>query len=349
MLAAIAQTTLNDDVFREDSTTIGFEKEIAHRCGHQAAAFVITGTMANQLALRALLSQPPQSILADSHAHIIHYEAGGPAHISGAMIQAIRPMNGRYLTLEDVQKHAVITDDVHKAPTRVISLENTTSGTIIPLDELRRIRTWATSKGVKIHMDGARLWEAVAAGAGTLREFAQCVDVLALDFSKNLGAPMGAMVVGDAELIQRLRRIRKSLGGGMRQAGVLAAAARQAVLENFGPGQTDSRGVLPRSHDLARAVGDMWSQTGGKLMREVETNMVWLDLKDAGVEEAEWNAAGRRHGVRLDGKRVVVHHQICDEAMNRLSRAMDDVLHARCVRQGEQGAATASFSCRSKL
>lgn len=172
MLAAIAQTTLNDDVFREDTTTIDSEKDIAQRCGHDAAAFVITGTMANQLALLALLAQPPQSILADSHAHIIHYEAGGPAHLSGAMIQAIQPMNGRYLTLEDIRKHAVITNDVHRAPTRVISLENTTSGTIIPLDEMRRIKAWATSKGIKIHMDGVRLWEAVAAGAGTIREFA---------------------------------------------------------------------------------------------------------------------------------------------------------------------------------
>jgi threonine aldolase len=117
MLQAIVQTTLSDDVFREDSATIDFEKEIARRCGHEAAAFVITETMANQLALRALLAQPPQAIRADSHAQIIHHEAGGTAHISGAMIQAIRPMNGRYLTLEDVQRHAVITDDVHKAPT----------------------------------------------------------------------------------------------------------------------------------------------------------------------------------------------------------------------------------------
>lgn len=157
------------------------------------------------------------------------------------------------------------------------------------------------------------------------------------------------MVVGDAELIERLRRIRKSLGGGMRQAGVLAAAARQAVIENFGSEQTESRGVLPRSHDLAKAVGHMWSQRGGKLSREVETNMAWLDLKGAGVEEAEWNAAGRRHGIRLDGKRVVVHHQICDEAMDRLSRAMDDVLHAKSMPHGEKGAVAASLRRESRL
>jgi threonine aldolase len=91
----------------------------------------------------------------------------------------------------------------------------------------------------------------------------------------------------------------------------------------------------------------MCSKRGGKLLREVETNMVWLDLREAGVEEAEWNAAGRRHGVRLDGKRVVVHHQICDEAIKWLSRAMDDVFDARCVPQGEQSDGTASFGCRS--
>jgi threonine aldolase len=336
MLEAIAQATLNDDVFREDSTTAAFEQEIADRCGHEAAAFVITGTMANQLALRTLLTQPPHAILADAHSHIIHWEAGGVAHISGAMVQGIKPMNGRFLTLEDIQKHAVVTDDVHKTPTRVISLENTTSGTVIPLAEMRRMKSWATRKGIKIHLDGARLWEAVAAGAGTICEFAQCADVLTLDFSKNLGAPMGAMVIGPAELIQRLRRMRKSFGGGMRQAGVLGAAARQAVLENFGHGQTDSKGVLRRSHELARRVGQMWTQRGGKLLREVETNMVWLNLRDAGMDGAKWDAAGRRRGIRVDGKRVVLHHQICEEALSRLALAMDDVFSLSCTPREEQ-------------
>ncbi|OAQ74122.1 beta-eliminating lyase [Pochonia chlamydosporia 170] len=326
MLDAIAKATLNDDVYNEDETTSKFEKEIAHRCGHEAAAFVITGTMANQLAIRSVLAQPPYSILTDAHSHLIHWESGGVAHLSGAMIQAIIPQNGKHLTVHDAIKHAIITDDVHKAPTRLISIENTTSGSIIPLQELRLLKEWASDNGIAVHIDGARLWEAVAATGHQLIDFAQCCDVLTLDFSKNLGAPMGAMVLGDAGLIRRLKRIRKSIGGGMRQAGVLAAAAREAVLENFGPGQTDVRGVLKASHVLARRVGSMWTERGGNISREIETNMVWLDLGASGVDTKRWNEIGRRHGIKLDGKRVVLHHQICDDAVLRLGKVMDECL-----------------------
>jgi threonine aldolase len=336
MLAAIGQATLNDDVYEEDYTTATFEKEIASLCGHEAAAFVLSGTMANQLALRVLLHQPPHAILADVSAHIIHWEAGGIAHLSGAMVQAIRPLNGLYLTLQDIEKHAVLTDDVHKCPTRVVSIENTCSGTIVPLDELRKVKSWTEGKGLSVHIDGARLWEAVAAGAGRLQDFAQCCDILTLDFSKNLGAPMGAMVVGSAETIKRLRRIRKSIGGGMRQAGVLASAARQAVVENFGMSQTDTRGVLGRSHMLARMVGQMWTERRGKLLRPVETNMVWLDLKESGISVEEWNRLGAKHGTRLSGNRIVLHFQICDVAMQLLRTAMDEVVGRRRESSTEQ-------------
>lgn len=329
MLDAITKATLNDDVYNEDETTSGFERDMAARCGHEAAAFVITGTMANQLAIRSLLSQPPYSILTDSHSHLIHWEAGGVAHLSGAMVQGIKPLNGKYLTVRDVSKHAIITDDVHKAPTRLVSIENTTSGSVIPLEELQLLKAWANKNSIAIHMDGARLWEAVAASGHTLKEFAQCCDVLTLDFSKNLGAPMGAMIIGKAGLIKRLKRIRKSIGGGMRQAGVLGAAARQAVLENFGPGQTDTKGVLKSSHLLGQRIGALWTEKGGHLLREVETNMVWLDLKRSGIEAERWNEAGGRHGIKLDGKRVVLHHQICEEAVIRLGRVMDDCLLVR--------------------
>ncbi|KND86750.1 Alanine racemase TOXG [Tolypocladium ophioglossoides CBS 100239] len=328
MLAAIANATLHDDVYCEDETTSTFERDMASLCGRESAAFVISGTMANQLAVRSLLDQPPYAVLADAHAHIVHWEAGGVAHLSGAMVQSIRPLNGRYLTVLDAIKHAVITDDVHKAPTRVISIENTTSGTVIPLTELQRLKKWATKNRVAVHMDGARLWEAVAASGNTVKEFAQCCDVLTLDFSKNLGAPMGAMVVGTASLIRRLKRIRKSIGGGMRQAGVLAAAAQQAVLENFPNGQVDTKGILKSSHKLAKRVELMWTEKGGKLLRAVETNMVWLDFGGSGVDTKKWNEAGKRHRIKLDGKRIVLHHQICEEAILRLGAVMDEFLMA---------------------
>ncbi|OLN88632.1 Alanine racemase TOXG [Colletotrichum chlorophyti] len=326
MLLAIAQTTLHDDVYGEDTTTSQFEQDMAKTCGHEGAAFVLSGTMANQLALRSLLQQPPHAILADASAHIIHWEAGGIAHLSGAMVQGIRPKNGLYLTLDDIKKHAVLTDDVHKCPTKVLSIENTCSGIIVPLAELQRIKKWATAHDIAVHMDGARLWEAVSAGAGSLHDFGKCCDVLTLDFSKNLGAPMGAMVLGSSELIRRLRRLRKSIGGGMRQAGVLAAGARQAVLENFGLGGSDTRGVLQSSRIMAKKAGMMWTTRGGRLLKPIETNMVWLDLKRCGADQSEWNEIGKQHGIKLDGKRVVLHHQIDEEALRRLGAVMDEAL-----------------------
>ncbi|KAJ4396466.1 hypothetical protein N0V93_000685 [Gnomoniopsis smithogilvyi] len=327
ILRAMKHATLNDDVYGEDHTTASFENDLATVCGKEAAAFVVTGTMANQLALRALLDlAPPYAVLADADSHIIHWEAGGMASLSGAMVQAVRPMNGKYLTLEDIKKHAVLTDDVHKCPTRVISIENTSSGLIVPLNELQRIKNWAERNGVRVHIDGARLWEAVAAAAGTLCDFASCADLVTLDFSKNLGAPMGAMVLGCSDDIKRLKRIRKGIGGGMRQAGVLAAGARQAVTENFGMQAVTCSDVLKRTHDLARTVARMWSVRGGRLLKGVETNMVWVDLKSPGIDVEKWNAKGRKYGILIDGKRIVVHHQISDTAITRLGKVMGEAL-----------------------
>ncbi|KAI8185656.1 u4 u6 small nuclear ribonucleoprotein prp4 [Colletotrichum sp. SAR 10_75] len=248
MLLAIARTTLHDDVYGEDSTTKNFEEEMAKTCGHESAAFVLSGTMANQLAIRSLLHQPPHAVLADASAHIIHWEAGGVAHLSGAMVQGIRPANGLYLTLEDIKKHAVLTDDIHKCPTRVVSIENTSSGVVIPLAELQRIKAWASTHGVAVHMDGARLWEAVSAGASALDDFGKCCDVLTLDFSKNLGAPMGAMVLGPSELIRRLKRTRKSIGAPVPPK--MMHPSRQAYVEEA---MDEDRGIaledIPVDHD----------------------------------------------------------------------------------------------------
>ncbi|KAL9111172.1 MAG: hypothetical protein Q9227_004435 [Pyrenula ochraceoflavens] len=330
MLEAIINTTLNDDVYREDFTTSHFEQEMAALCGHEAGAFVLTGTMANQLSLMTLLAQPPHAVLANENAHILNFEAGGASHLTGAMLQAVRPTNGKYLTLGDIRRHAVATDDIQKCPTKVISLEQTTSGgNIIPLDELRSIYDWARHNNILVHLDGSRLWEAVATGAGSIRDFAQCSDIVTLEFGKNLGAPMGAMVLGLAQRIQRLRRLRKSIGGGMRQAGVLTAPARQAVLENFGNDVWDSKGILLACQERAKQIGEAWVGMGGGLLREVQTNMVWVDLAAVGLSAAQWNEIGRRHGVRLDGERIVIHHQIFDGAIERLKSVFEEVLRPR--------------------
>ncbi|KAF2435301.1 alanine racemase [Tothia fuscella] len=330
MLAAIIQTTLNDDVFREDTTTLDFEAEMAERCGMDAAAFTITGTMANQLGLRTLLTQPPRAILTDARAHIVTNEAGGPAFLSGAMMQTVTPRNGKYLTLEDIESNAQITDNVHKCPTRVIALENTISGIVVPLEEMRRISHWARENGGLLHLDGARLFEAVATGAGSLRDYCTLVDTVTIDFSKELGAPMGAMLLGKHSLIAQARRVRKSIGGGMRQSGVLTAACRVGVEEQFGYGEWGSESSNIRAvHRMAKRVGAMWTNRGGELSLPVETNQVWLNLDSVGISQEQWDNIGERHGIRFDGPRLVLHHQINEEALNRLAEAFDDVLSHR--------------------
>jgi threonine aldolase len=326
MLAAIVNTSLRDDVFGEDTTTTEFESDIAARCGLEEGLFTITGTMANQLGLRTLLTQPPHAILADAQAHIFTNEAGGPAFMSGAMIQAVKPSNGKYLTVEDIEANAVLTENIHKCPTRVIALENTISGVIVPLPEMVRISQWARKNNIKLHLDGARLFEAVAAGAGSLRDYCQLVDTVTLDFSKNLGAPMGAMLLSRKELIAQARWIRKSIGGGMRQAGVLSAAARVAVEDMFGPGDCGKAVELRRVHAMAKDVGRIWESRGGRVTRPVETNQVWIDLHALGVKREEWNEIGRTNGINLDGPRLVFHHQISDEAIRKLVVAFDTVI-----------------------
>jgi threonine aldolase len=323
MLNAIAQCTLLDDVFMEDPTTLDLERFIAELTGKEDAVFVLSGTMGNQVALRTHLTAPPQAVLADRRGHIIQYEAGGVASLSQAMTQPIDAKNKKYITLEEVKEYAVISDDVHACPTRVISLENTLNGTIMPLSEVRRISAWARENGIIMHMDGARLWEAVAAGAGTLKEFCAEMDSLSLCFSKGLGAPIGSIVVGNKPFIKRCRWIRKSIGGGLRQAGVVAAPARVAVEETF------LGGKLTQSHENAKRVAKTWTDLGGKMAYPVDTNMVWVDLKASGVELNQFIELGEQYGVRLMGGRLLVHYQIGEEAIDALTQLFRDVLKGK--------------------
>ncbi|KAF2635337.1 hypothetical protein P280DRAFT_473895 [Massarina eburnea CBS 473.64] len=320
MLNAIAQCTLLDDVFMEDPTTLSLERFVADLTGKEDAVLVLSGSMGNQVALRSHLTAPPHAILCDRRAHIIQYEAGGVASLSQALVQPVDAANGKYITLEEVQKYAVVSDDVHACPTRVIELENTLNGTIMPLDEVRRISAWAREQGIILHMDGARLWEAVAAGAGTLKEYCAEMDSLSLCFSKGLGAPIGSIVVGSQPFIKRCRWIRKSIGGGLRQAGVVAAPARVAVEETF------LGGKLAQSHENARRIEKIWTDLGGKTDYPVDTNMVWLNIEGSGVDLDTFIELGEKYGVRVRGGRLVVHYQIGEDAIERLTQLFTHVL-----------------------
>ncbi|KAI9798992.1 MAG: hypothetical protein M1833_004345 [Piccolia ochrophora] len=320
MLAAITNTTLLDDVFVEDPTTTSLEAHIASLTAHPAGLLVLSGTMGNQVALRTHLAAPPHGILADARSHILEWEAGGVASLSGALAKPIHPANGTHLTLADIKQHVVLSDDVHACPTRVIALENTLGGAILPLADVRAISAFAREHAIKLHLDGARLWEAVAAGAGPLDEYTTLCDSVSVCFSKGLGAPIGSMLVGDEPFIKRARHVRKAIGGGLRQAGVVSAAARIAVDETFLGGR------LAGSHEMAKRVAGAWEELGGRLEREVETNMVWLDLEGSRVREEMFIEAAKRRGVRVMGGRLVVHYQIGEEAVERLKDCMAEVV-----------------------
>lgn len=320
MLRAIQECSLLDDVSMEDPTTLSLEKFIADLTGKEDALLVLSGSMGNQVALRSHLLAPPQAILCDRRSHIIQYEAGGVASLSQALTQPIDAKNGTYITLEEVQKYAVISDDVHACPTRVISLENTLNGAVMPLSEVRRIAAWARENGIIMHMDGARLWEAVAAGAGTLKEFCAEMDSLSLCFSKGLGAPIGSIIVGTKSFIKRSRWVRKSIGGGLRQAGVIAAPARVAVEETF------LGGKLAESHDKAKRIQKIWTDLGGQLDYPVDTNMVWLNLEAHNIDLNHFIETGEKYGVRTRGGRFVVHYQISEECIEACRKLFTDVL-----------------------
>ncbi|KAI0172063.1 pyridoxal phosphate-dependent transferase [Hypoxylon sp. FL1284] len=340
MLEAIQSTTLLDDVFEEDQTTIDLEAHVASLTGKEAGLFVLSGTMGNQVALRSLLTQPPHGVLADHRSHIIRYEAGGVSSLSGAMTTPVAPQNGRHLTLEDVSAHAVLDDDVHGCPTRVISLENSLNGGMLPEPECARIAAFAREHGIRVHCDGARLWEAVASGAGSLRAFCRHFDTVSLCFSKGLGAPIGSIIVGPRDLIRHARWVRKSIGGGLRQSGVVAAAARVAVDVTFGRGPDGEGGLLRASHATARRVAGLWEKIGGRLLQPVETNMLWLDLASVGTDADRFARLGRDAGLRLSGGRIVTHYQIGEEAIRRLTTVFERVAAERDAGGGAAGGRT---------
>jgi len=248
------------------------------------------------------------------------------------MVKPVVPANGIYLTLEDIKANVYLDDDVHTCPTRVISLENTLNGMVMPLTEAQRISAFAREHGLKIHCDGARLWEAAAAGVGSLTDYAACFDTVSLCFSKGLGAPVGSILVGDKDVIKHARWVRKSIGGGLRQAGVVTAAARVAVDQTFGVGPTGEGGLLRETHVLAKEVAKVWTDLGGKLAHPVHTNMVWLDLDDANCSDTRIQDLGEAVGLKLFANRLVIHYQIFqnrDVVIPRLRKVFEQIFEEK--------------------
>jgi threonine aldolase len=232
MRKAMAEAEVGDDVFHEDPSVNRLEEMVATMYGKEGALYVASGTMANQLAIRAQTHHGDEIIM-EHTSHPFNSEAGALAALAGVQVNLI---DGRQGIMDAEQIRAVVrTPNVHHAPTALICLENTHNrggGSIWPLDNIRGIRQVAASTGVPMHLDGARLLNACVATGLTPRDYAQYFDSCTLCLSKGLGAPVGSLVIGSQQFVERAHRFRKQFGGGMRQAGILAAAGIYALEHN---------------------------------------------------------------------------------------------------------------------
>lgn len=321
MREAMARAVCGDDVAGTDPTTNALQRMLAQLTGKEAALFLPSGTQANQLALHAHVTHwgVPVSILCDARAHVHVHETGGLAYHSRATTQPVAPRNGHHLTREDVEAHAHIDADQYSAPTRVVALENTLHGLIFPQDEIRRIAAWAAPRGVVLHLDGARLWHVAAETGASLRELCAPFVTVSLCLSKGLGAPVGSVLVGPAALLERVRMFRKLFGGGMRQSGVLAAAAHVALYDTF-PRLRDT-------HALARRLAARLAASGIAILVPVETNMVLFDVRPAGIapDALAARAAALEPPIAVRNGRLVVHWQTSDELPARLGALIDQL------------------------
>lgn len=315
METAWSNATFGDSVYKEDAITLQLEQKMCHLTGKEAALFCVSGTLSNQIGLRANLVQPPYSILCDYRAHVFIHEAGGLATLSQAMVHPVHPANGNYLTLEDIEEHWTPDDgDIHGAPTKVISLENTLHGIITPIEEIRRISQFAKDNNLKLHLDGARLWNASAATGVSIKEYCSYFDSVSLCLSKSLGAPMGSILVGSKKFIEKSNHFKKQNGGGIRQAGIMTSMAITAIDENFSK--------LNRSHALAKQVGDFCVEHGIKLESPVDTNFVFIDLKANRMDDGLLVSKGVEHGVKLMGGRIAFHFQLSQESVDKVKQVI---------------------------
>ena len=273
MRAAMAAAEVGDDVFGEDPSINRLQERLAAILGKEAALYVPSGTMSNQICIRAQ-TQPGDELLCDASCHIYNFEAGGPAVLSGVTCRTIQ---GDYGILDVTQlEDKIRPGNDHLVRTRMVELENTHNrggGRVYPLEKIQAISEWAHKNGLLMHLDGARLWNAVVATGIPAATWASNFDTVSVCFSKGLGAPIGSALAGTREFIQRGKRIRKLFGGGMRQGGVAAAAALYALEHHVERLAEDHR----NAQVLASAIVD----TPGLRLDppEVETNLVWIEVE----------------------------------------------------------------------
>ncbi|HXF98749.1 MAG TPA: threonine aldolase family protein [Gaiellaceae bacterium] len=329
MRRAIAEAAVGDEQKREDPTVIALQERVAALLGQEAALFLPTATMANQIALK-LHGRPGDVLLAEETSHVLVYEYGGPAVHAGLLTVGLRGRAGRFSASE---LRAAVRPSAKQADQRaaVVSLEDThnnAGGRVWPLDELEEVVAAARELGLRAHLDGARLLNAAVAQGVEPRTIAGRFDSVTLCLSKGLGCPLGALLAGSAELIERAWREKHLFGGAMRQAGIVAAAGLYALDHHVER--------LAEDHARARRLAERLADAGLPVdLEQVETNFVQIDLAPLGLGREEALARLRAEGVGLSATyhptriRAVTHLGIGDEDVERAAELVPRALGVR--------------------
>jgi threonine aldolase len=323
MRKAMAEAVVGDDVFGDDPTVNALEQRMAGLAGKEAALYVPSGTMGNQLAVH-VLTQPADEVLLEAESHIYYYEQGGIAANSGVLAHPLRGERGVLPT--EALIAALREDDDHVARISLVCAENThnrAGGAVVPLEALRALHALTRERGLRLHLDGARLWNAHVATGVSIAEYAACADTVMMCFSKGLGAPVGSILVGPASVIRAARRARKRWGGGMRQVGILAAACLHA-LDHHVPRLADD-------HRRARRLAEGFAGAAGARVIAPDTNIVFVDL-EAGLPDARTVVMLlAERGVRMAAYgarrvRAIAHLDVDDAGVERAIAAFRAVL-----------------------
>jgi threonine aldolase len=325
MLKAMLEAVVGDDVFGEDPMVNALQEKAARLMGKEAALFVASGTMGNQLSIKAH-TQPGEEVILEAGAHAMNFEGGAGAVLSGVQFFAI-PGNRGVFEAGQVEA-AIRIDDVHFPVSRLVVVENTHNrggGTVFPLSKIHQIRDLANQRGLRMHMDGARLWNACVATGISPAEYAAPFDSVSVCLSKALGCPAGSLVLGAKDFIKRVHRFRKMVGGGMRQAGFLAAAGIYALDHHFERLEEDHR----KAKKLAQGLANMKNVLINPA--EVETNILFFDVSRAERTAQEVAAALRAKGILVlptakTRIRCVTHLDVSCEEIDPAMQAIEEVM-----------------------